>query len=163
MPNWMEGNLKIKGKQKDIVKFFTEQFTDKNEGFNLELDTDELGLKQKYNAASLWFKDISRAFTDDNYVTIHYKDYWNKQKNYEEEIVAVSIRFCQAWSLKPKEFAELAKRYNLCFKILGHDQGMQITQRLEVSSNGEIIDFEEQKIESSLDWCWNVDNCNFGG
>ena len=75
MPNWMEGNLKIKGKQKNIVKFFTEQFTDENEGFNLELDPDELGFKQKYNNTSLCFKDISRAFTDDNYVTIHYKDY----------------------------------------------------------------------------------------
>ena len=164
MPNWCEGNLKIRGKKENIIKFLTEG-TSLLDGFwepkeikpEIEVnDCDEIEIKNidKIKGIDfLYIKGTRRHFIDpiENEIYIHNTD--------EKEAVICLENFKEAWGIDTEALRVISKRYSIDFKIYAFESGMEFNQDIEIIK-GKIVKDEEIKFK---DYVWECIEPNIGG
>ena len=164
MPNWCEGNLKIRGEKENIIKFLKEG-TSLLEGyfFPKEIETEielnecnEIIIKNidKHNGIeTLYIKGTRRNFIDpiENEIYIHNTD--------EEEAVICLENFKAAWGIDAEALRVISKRYDIDFKIYAFESGMEFNQDVEIIK-GKIVKDEEIKFK---DYVWECIEPNIGG
>ena len=164
MPNWCKGNLKIRGKKENIIKFLTEG-TSLLDGFwepkeikpEIEVnDCDEIEIKNIDKVKGidfLYIKGTRRHFIDpiENEIYIHNTD--------EKEAVICLENFKAAWGIDTEALRVISKRYSIDFKSYAFESGMEFNQDIEIIK-GKIVKDEEIKFK---DYVWECIEPNIGG
>ena len=164
MPNWCKGNLKIRGKKENIIKFLTEG-TSLLDGFwepkeikpEIEVnDCDEIEIKNIDKVKGidfLYIKGTRRHFIDpiENEIYMHNTD--------EKEAVICLENFKAAWGIEAGALRVISKRYSIDFKIYAFESGMEFNQDIEIIK-GKIVKDEEIKFK---DYVWECIEPNIGG
>lgn len=170
MPNWCEGSLKVRGKRKDVFRFFTEgvnvyeYFTQdgqciealasKDDWLYVEPDTSD-GFEYIYYSPDnghysnlVYIEGTDRAFIDDDADAISVP----VAEDDHEVTVYASIK--QAWDMRVSDWVKLSKATNLHFKLYGIESGGAFTRAIEVN-NGELIENETVSYKTNDDFIWN--------
>lgn len=149
MPNWIEGTLKLRGKQEDIKRFFRE---------GLDASTwvkhEKLEDQVKDNSREGWLnfdfkhephiKGTRRAFVTDDCI---YMDE-------AEGVVCVNVK--QAWAFCGENkdldvWKAISEKYNVDIKLFGIESGMCFTQEIVIVRGRKPIVNEKQY----EDWDWD--------
>ncbi|NFQ84158.1 hypothetical protein FDG04_02270 [Clostridium sporogenes] len=163
MPNWCTGDLKVRGKYKDIKEFLEKELV--AVGGNIlnreykapEVKESEYELEVETTNGGLWFKNAYRSyFESDIYIYIDCDDEDDKEKNL---ITANLGELKTAWGTDTNALTDLSKQYNLDFKIYAYERGMEFNIDFEVHK-GEIIKNNEIKFD---DYVWECTNPEIGG
>ena len=159
MPNWIEGNLKVRGKYDDVKKYlcegiqgyyFTKDFEGVPQSKDKFMSVEDTG---DWIEVSFWgephITGTHRAFVEDCTVYLEPSD---------EDVVAV-MPFRQAWSFKAGEFKKLSDEWNLDFRLQGWERGMEFGEDIT------IVRGEEPKCEllDYDDWYWDCPMPFMGG
>lgn len=164
MPNWCKGNLKIRGKKGNIIKFL-EEGTSLLEGFwepkeikpKIQInDCDEIEIEnidEVKGIDCLYIKGTRRNFIDpiENEIYIHDTD--------EEEQIICLKNFKAAWGIDADALKVISKRYGIDIKIYAFEAGMEFNQDIEIVK-GKIIKDEEIKFKN---YVWECVEPNLGG
>lgn len=164
MPNWCKGNLKIRGKKENIIKFL-EEGTSLLDGFwepkeikpKIEInDCDEIEIKNLDETKGinyLYIKGTRRNFIDpvENEIYVHDED--------EEEQIICLENFKAAWGIDAAALRMISNRYSIDIKIYAFEAGMEFNQDIEIIK-GEIIKDEEITFK---DYVWECIEPNIGG
>ena len=131
MPNWVEGILKVRGKQKDIINFIENGLTlqkniyyeygkSKLKGIKpkAELDNEYIIIKNSKEGDYIYINETSRHFADtaDEISTTYILN----------GICILLLDFSAAWSIDTEELADISKKYNIDLKIYGFESGRRI-------------------------------------
>ncbi|MEZ0482617.1 hypothetical protein [Planococcus sp. SSTMD024] len=170
MPNWAEGSLKVRGKEKDIVAFlrgalggipsFGASIKAALGGGEIEvpgvtIEEDDFNMVIS-SPNGLHIEGSRRAFIEGSV------DYWFLDEDDEEEpaqVVFTIDNFKQAWAVQSDNFARLSEKYNIDIKIHAFERGMQFNQLIEIHK-GEIIHDQEIQFD---DYEWECVMPNLGG
>ena len=164
MPNWCKGNLKIRGKKENIIKFL-EEGTSLLDGFwepkeikpKIEInDCDEIEIKNLDETKGinyLYIKGTRKNFINpvENEIYVHDED--------EEEQIICLENFKAAWGIDAAALRMISNRYNIDIKIYAFEAGMEFNQDIEIIK-GEIIKDEEITFK---DYVWECIEPNIGG
>lgn len=164
MPNWCEGNLKIRGKKENIIRFLEEGtslldvFWEPKE-INPEIEEneyDEIEIKninKEKDINCLYIKGTTRHFIDpiENEIYIHHID--------EDEQVICLKKFKAAWNINADELRKISETYNIDIKVYGFECGMKFNQDIEIIK-GKII---KDVVITFTDYEWECIEPNIGG
>lgn len=163
MPNWCEGSLKVRGKKKDILKFFTEgvnaykghwendryikEVQPKSECFRVEEDSEETNIYYKDDFT--YIEGTKRAFLtdEDRYVCI-------PNDEPEDKTLVVVTKVSQAWDLRVEDWIDISKKYKLDLKLYGIDKGWGFDRAIEIW-NGTVIQNYATTYKNYDEFKWN--------
>ena len=170
MPNWCQGSLKVRGKRKDVRKFFTEgvnvyeHFTKddehvevlvpKDDWLYIDLDASDESEYIYYNpnagcySNSVYIEETNRAFIDDDNdpIIIPVTD--------DDCEVVVYAPIKQAWDFRIDDWAKLSGFTQLHFKLYGIEKGGGFVHSIDVD-NGQVLEDKTTSFESDDDFIWN--------
>ena len=163
MPNWCEGNIKIRGKKKDVIEFLENEIL-KMYMINLFEERKAENIKMEHNGFSyvyelegdknyLYLKDSARCFVEQNIIEIYIYSDSNKAPTY------LTLNIKQAWGIDEKLFEKLSKKYNLDFNIYASEKGMEFEQYITII-DGKITRNETKKYD---DFYFEAINPELGG
>lgn len=168
MPNWIEGNMKVRGSECDVFKFFSEGFS-YYDGEWVTID----GIPQYISV-----KDESKVrvhiYDDGESAEVSIPDgchidgtrrafcmgediYFDDIKCEDEVTKVVPVR--QAWGWVTENYVELSKKYNIDIKLIGWEMGMEYKGELLVL-RGKDPEYSETTYD---DWYWETECPTFGG
>lgn len=152
MPNWCKGDLKVRGKKENIKKFLLEGIQPISKGlFNPEtVETeiiwdDELEFTIKSETRTFYINGTRRNFIRSEII----ETYINEWEENEERVIVLE-NYEAAWAIDTDELAEISKKFNIDFKILGFEKGMRFNHDIEIVK-GEIIK-DKEIIFSDYEW-----------
>lgn len=164
MPNWCEGNIRMRGKKEDILNLLRNEIvycvrdweTRKTILHPIVVETneiDDIRIKSSIDDPRGWYyiKGSKRAFLDNIQPAefLELEDTW----------YIIFECFKQAWALSAEDFVEVSKKYNVDIHIFGWERGMEFTQEVEIL-NGVITKNESKDYP---DWLWDCDMPYLGG
>lgn len=164
MPNWCEGNVKIRGKKKDVIAFLENEilkcsFTnimEETKKENIKMDHDGFSYVYELDSESksyLYLKDSARCFIEQNKIEIYLYSDSNKAPTY------LTLEIKQAWGIEEELFEKLSKKYNLDFNIYVSEKGMEFEQYITII-DGEITKNETKEYD---DFYFEAINPELGG
>lgn len=162
MPNWCEGSLKVRGKKKDVYRFFTEgvQYYEgrfvNDKVVSVPMEKEKWVSIREYEdfidiyylKSGIYVEGTQRAFVDKGH-DIHIPNDVS-----DDTVVTSCIAIRQAWEFVIQDWVELSKKYDLHMKLYGIESGMLFVQEAEFN-NGELISNHVTKYEDSDDFNWN--------
>lgn len=161
MPNWIKGDLKVRGTKENVRKFLLEGLEPIPRGFlNREpvetelICDDEFEFTIKSETGIFYIKNTRRNFIEQDII----ETYINEWEDNEERVLVLED-YKSAWGIQTEALAQISKRYNIDFKILGFEQGMEFNQDIEVVK-GRIVRNEEIKFN---DYQWECIRPHIGG
>lgn len=166
MPNWCEGNIRFRGKQKDIKRFLKSEIVDCH--YSKEVGNDEeepviedkdyyLIIKTKGEGHWLYIRNTARNFLPD------YNEIYLDEESDEKETIICIDGFKAAWSFERCDaWKEFAKQYSMDVRMTGYDCGMLFSQVKTIYRDGKIKDVVHE-YENGDDWYWNCPMPNNGG
>lgn len=164
MPNWIKGNIKIRGEKENVTSFveneilkmyYTPLFAPAK-GENVKLERGEYEYSHKLNDENkeyYYLNGSARCFIEQNEISIDVYVYDEEQQTY------LTLEFKQAWDVETELFEQLSKKYNLDFNIYASERGMEFERYITIIK-GEIIRNEDKKYD---DWCFEAINPEIGG
>lgn len=170
MPNWIEGNIKVRGAEKDLYKFFSKAFSyyslkhvKQNGKLDLITVKDESKIKIYHGdddecyaeieiPADCYLEGTRRAFINAN-ESVYFEDITSE----EQRTICVSLR--QAWEWSIENYISLSEKYNVDIKVIGWECGMCYKGEVEVI-RGQEPKYMETKYD---DWEWETEFPNLGG
>ena len=163
MPNWIEGTMKLRGKQKDIKRFFDEGLEPSSWFWENKLDDqviDESG--DEYLEYS--FKDEPHVIGTRRMFILNTTIYMYK----EEGVCTVPIK--QAWSFSARDsdeekLIEIADKFHIDIKLYGIECGIQFCQEVLVLHGNEEKqgDIKYNNVVQYEDWDWECPFPHMGG
>lgn len=129
MPNWCEGQLKIKGTIRQISAFVKAAFDERQYEINIDTPTN-IDITLEKNA---WIKGSRRAFCD-GYVVV------DTQSETEKRVAVLDFR--QAWDVESDTLLKLAKKTHVDIRLYAFEQGMEFNRNIEII-NGELTKDED--------------------
>ena len=160
MPNWCTGDLKVRGKYKDIKEFLSKEMiilggSPFNREYKEPLIDESCGIEIKVGNQGMWFRNAYRSYFENNI------DIWiDDELKENDSIITLNLGELQtAWGTDTKALTKLSKQYNLDFKIYAYERGMQFNIDFEVHK-GEVIKNNEIKFD---DYIWECPNPEIGG
>ena len=161
MPNWIEGTLHLRGKVKDIHRFLSEGISKSVSLWNRDIQEtiiDDSRPKEGVVAFNFmhdpWIVDTQRAFLNDQYVAIRYKD--------ENEETSTSLVVNQAWSFKTDNWIALSKKYDIDIRLNGFECGGKFGQQITILRGDPEPTVDEEVLKYD-DWEWECPFPNMGG
>ena len=164
MPNWCKGNLKIRGRKENIIKFL-EEGTSLLDGLwepkeikpEIEInDCDEIEIK---NLDKL--KGIDHLYikgTHRNFIVPVENEIYIYDIDEKEQIICLE-NFKAAWGIDADALRVISDRYDIDIKIYAFEAGMEFNQDIEIIK-GKIIKDDEIKFEN---YQWECIEPNLGG
>ena len=163
MPNWCEGTMKLRGRAKDILRFFHEGL-DASTWLGGEKIEDQVFDKSGEGEIYFEFKNephikgTRRAFITGNDVYCYYD-------GKEEEDIVACVNVKQAWAFAAddggdlKKWQEISNEYNVDIRLFGIEMGMEFTNEVIIVRGKKPIVNEKQY----EDWMWECPFPNMGG
>ncbi|MDF2854256.1 MAG: hypothetical protein K0Q87_107 [Neobacillus sp.] len=165
MPNWCEGNLKVRGSKENIRRFLLEAFTPihpmiiqalrpdlKAPDVNLIEDEWSMRIESTGNDG-FHVKGTRRNFIESSSIE------WEIRDEDAETHVLVIEDYKAAWGIDANPLAELSKEYGIDLKIYAFERGMEFNQDIEIHK-GTIIKNDEIQFK---DYQWECIQPNLGG
>lgn len=158
MPNWCEGNIRLRGKRGDIEAFLREELTYgiSDNPVNVKHEFDDCFMfygmsddPDKKSWCELYVKDTRRNFIDAPF----------EIELYDEDMCVRIDGFRAAWDIDPEPYIEKSKKYHLDIKLVGVEMGQQFERVIEII-DGEVKRFE---CHDYKDWDWEAMFPNMGG
>jgi hypothetical protein len=160
MPNWCEGVLRIRGKQKDIINLVESRFVLPNYKENITESIKYVDdgkymtiTDQRFIETELWVKNSRRMFIE---LLWEFEFLDNHDM---EEIITVTCNCRQAWGMDSQFLAELSNEYKVDFRIYAFEKGSEFNQDIEVI-NGEVTKDDTIKFK---DYQWECIDPTIGG
>ena len=166
MPNWCDGNIRVRGTYDRIVKFFKETLValkadEKGEIVEVPIKVIKDGdfhtvlcKPDKLNIQEFWFQGSKRQFLKRK--SVHLTDY--SDEDFQEIVICVH-GFHGAWGIDLDAFETYAKKYGVDIKIVGYERGMEFVEWAEFLRDGQV----KEKTERFDDWDWDCPWPNLGG
>lgn len=152
MPNWAEGTIKFRGKEKDIIDLIKSEFVSPYDDFKVTVDEDEAELNLSAETSYFYISGTRRAFILNDKISI--------DKISDDETMVVEINnFRQAWAAVPENYIQMSESYNVDIKIFTFERGMEFTQEIEIT-NGVVIKDISKEYD---DYEWEVPFAGMGG
>lgn len=160
MPNWCEGNIKIRGKFDEVKRFLIEGTACYRMDFEKmkeipDTENKEIIFDNDNEFCIAYHKDTHISNTRRAFICGEVEIY-RPERNIK---IIAALPFRQAWAIDADSFVEISKKYNVDIKILGFDRGMQFSQEVVVIQ-GELIKDKEKKYRS---WGWDCPFPYLGG
>lgn len=171
MPNWIEGNIRVRGSYKSIIKLFKENLsvvvTDpkgwETHEYPPEVDEDKhrtiiFNPRGASLLTGLYVKGTRRNFIDGPV------EIWDENED-DTEIIFCQDKFKAAWSFTNEKSDEayraMAQKYGVDIRLYGIEAGMEFTQWKTYYRDGRI----EERVEEylNIDWQWECPFPNMGG
>lgn len=164
MPNWCEGNLRLRGTKKNIKDFIENEIV-----YNVFVGDDCQELKptvdetehemlltppQGYMRDDFYIKGTHRNFIFSGSIEICWPE-----ADEDEEIIVIIDDFNSAWGFNKQGWVEHAKKYGIDVRMIGFEQGMQFSQTMTITRDGEVTD----DVKHYNDWNWECPFPNMGG
>jgi hypothetical protein len=154
MPNWICGDLKVRGTKENIKKFLIEGLISTGSKIRPEIIRDDTWkFSIRSNTDFFYIKDTRRSFIEKE--EIH--TYINDWEDDEERVIVLEYK--SAWGIDVVGLVNLSKEFNIDFKILGFELGMEFNQDVEIIK-GEVIKNEEITFD---DYEWECIRPHIGG
>lgn len=164
MPNWCEGNLKIRGKRKKIIDFINNTLVKVNwhidekerKEYPINIVPDEYGeinIETETKENYLYFKDSRRMFPTGE-IDIYLDDEEDK-----EQVIYMGIK--QAWKIDIDYLQKLSKENDVDLRIVGYECGMYFVQEIEIVK-GNIVRDRVNEYKGN-EWIWEIDDPSLGG
>ena len=160
MPNWCEGVLRIRGKQKDIIKMISEQcylynYKEQTQEFVPYInDTKYMAIPdERFIDTELWLKDCHRMAVELSW-DFEYLDLYDM-----EEVITLACNCRQAWGISSEDLQNLSLLYNVDFRIYAFERGAEFNQDVEVIG-GVVKKDDTIKFQN---YTWDCINCMIGG
>lgn len=154
MANWICGDLKVRGTKENIKKFLIEGLISTGSKIKPEITCDD---KWKFsirsNTDSFYIKGTRRSFIEKEGIYTYIND-WEDD---EERVIVLEYK--SAWGIDVVGLVNLSKEFNIDFKILGFELGMEFNQDVEIIK-GEVIKNEEITFD---DYEWECIRPHIGG
>ena len=153
MPNWIEGTMKLRGKQKDIKRFFDEglepssYFGEVNKLEDQVQDDSGDGYLEYHFRNEPYICGTRRMFITDSDAYMYDED----------GVCCFDIK--QAWGFKAEELEKISAKFNVDIRVYGIEMGMQFCEEILIE-NGKTIYDKEIKYG---DWDWECPFPNMGG
>lgn len=168
MPNWVEGNIRIRGKRTAIISFLENEL--ESTGYERLIDAPVVGAldvkddgiefsvcipeeRRNLSFACIYIKGTRRNFIDDKDICL----LLDEEKDTTDTICIDGFK--AAWCIEPKPYLEKAKRYGVDIRIVGFERGMQFMQVIEIV-DGELRENSEIEYDN---WNWDCTMPNMGG
>lgn len=169
MPNWIEGTLKLRGKRRDIERFFDDGTgpanwpnpEDRKNPVTKSVELDNVGVSYGVN---YYFRNCAhitgtrRAFIEDGELYIEHE--------YDEEDIIACIDIRQAWAFDAGKdskdldnWKRISEEYNLDLRLYGIECGMMFCQEIIIIRGREAI-VNEWQYEN---WDWECPFPRKGG
>ena len=153
MPNWCEGPIKIRGKYENVKKFLTEGVNIYKDTWNGEERISEAVPREKWLAIEEGVKNnVTNIFRHYNEPDLYTNDWvyieetkrafitdFDIDLDKDDDPVVAVANFAQAWGIRPEEFAKLAEKYEVDFRLYGIDGSMGFFEEYEILDNGKTI------------------------
>lgn len=168
MPNWCEGNIRLRGTAAAIKEFLknelavtgyanglartVSQTQPEYKDYDDEIEICRPAATDGWLWRSLYIKGTSRNFIDGDEIYLYLGRQQEKTTVCIDDVKA-------AWGFEPEPYIEKSKKYGIDIKILGFEKGMQFRQTIEIVG-GELVEYEEKKFD---DWDWECEMPNMGG
>lgn len=154
MANWICGDLKVRGTKDNIKKFLIEGLISTGSKIKPEITCDDKwGFSIRSNTDSFYIKDTRRSFIEKEEIHIYIND-WEDD---EERVIVLEYK--SAWGIDVVGLVNLSKEFNIDFKILGFELGMEFNQDVEIVK-GKVIKDEEITFD---DYEWECIRPHIGG
>lgn len=155
MPNWCEGELKIRGKADNLKKFVLNGLIPVN-CFGQKLEKLKVknvseSLEKVESESNCWIEGTYRGFVE------KFELWLDGLDDEYNNILFFNSLF--AWDVNANELLEIAKKYNVDIKIFAFERGMQFNRDIEIV-NGKIIKDDEIKYD---DYAWECPCADLGG
>lgn len=157
MPNWCEGNLRIRGKKENIRNFLKNELicSDYNNPKPPEIEEDNSYIVLRHPTSDCFYiNNTYRNFIFTNQIEAYFDNYED-----DEDCIIIIDCFNSAWALRSDGWPDHAKKYNLDFRMFGYEQGMQFSQTMTVLSDGSV----SEDTQEYGDWYWDCPFPNLGG
>lgn len=169
MPNWCEGNIRLRGKRNAIVDFLKNEL--EYTGYEKLADCPTTGMlefEDEYDEvkvsipkgkcdllfASVYIKGTRRNFIDSKSIEVY------MDSDCEDKVHTVCVNDIKAaWGFEAEPYLEKALKYGIDIRIIGFERGMEFAQDIEIIG-GEIVKDREIKYD---DWMWECPMPNMGG
>ncbi len=162
MPNWCTGDLKVRGKYKDIKEFLSkEMFILGGSIFERTYEppviNEDYGIEISVGKEGMWFRNAYRScLNSDIDIYIDFDD----EENKDEQIITANLGELEtAWGTDTGALIKLSEQYDLDFKIYAYERGMEFNIDFEVHK-GKVIKNNEIKFD---DYVWECTNPEIGG
>lgn len=177
MPNWVVGNIRIRGTKENITGFLEEELecicrdgegnlTIMNVKASWDPDTlrilTESGSKRSYIQVKGTDRNYISYFVEQNEVTAD----WIFQNHENEEYVVLFDGFQAAWNVDPQPYIAIAKKHDVDIRILGWESGAMLDITLEFMRDGtrQNHSISGHSIpELRPTWAWLTTHPNWGG
>ena len=162
MPNWCEGNLKIRGKQEDVFNFLAENLhvwktvIVKEPTPEVKEEFDKEAIKIKKEDGELYINKTAHIDgTYRNFVKPADVAVWKRK----DGSACIAVAFKAAWGVESAPYIEFSKKYNIDIKIETFERGMEFSQYILIEK-GELKENKEIKYD---DYVWDCVMPNLGG
>lgn len=145
MPNWCQGQMKIRGEFNSLVKFIKEVFKTSE---CCGIQQEELYIHEETDT-SFWFEVKKLLYiegTRRNFVETC-DTFFNKEN--KKTVLVVPYR--AAWEIDVVPLISLSEKYSVDFKIYAFEKGMEFCQDIEIV-DGNLL--KDEKILFN-DWNWD--------
>lgn len=164
MPNWCEGNLKVRGKKEDVISFLENEIIKmeyvglfeykKGENIKMEYNGYEYSYKlEDENKTYFYLNESARCFIEQNEIEIGIYSDTDEKETY------VTLQIKQAWDIEIDLFQKLSEKYHLDFNIYASERGMEF-ERYITLINGEFTKNETKEYD---DFYFEAINPELGG
>lgn len=153
MPNWIEGTMKLRGKQENIKRFFDEglepssYFGEENKLEDQVQDESEDGFLEYHFRNEPHICGTRRMFITDSYADMYDED----------GVCCFDIK--QAWDFDAKELERISEKFNIDIRVYGIECGREFCKEILIEKGKTIYDKE---IEYG-DWFWECPFPKMGG
>lgn len=151
MPNWCEGELKVRGTKENLLTFVLNGLHPVNRrGDRLErLSINEFG--DVHSKETCWIENTRRGFVKG--VQVYLPEYETEEKI----VIFFDAKF--AWGIDAEQLLEVCNKYQVDMKIHAFECGMQINQVIEIV-DGNIL---QDNVLIFDDYDWECIHANYGG
>lgn len=185
MPNWAEGNIRLRGKKENILNFLKNELVGVIEKINTEWDQIDMGddvygrlvnyetrpviLEDNRGGTSLiikrdpdtgdafYFKNSTRQFifTEDKEIEVLFSE----GKNRNKDTIVFIDDFNGGWDVDDEYFKDIAKKYKIDIRIFVWEAGMCWSALQTFYRNGQ----HEMASRTYSDWLWDSPMPHYGG
>lgn len=164
MPNWVEGNLKIRGRIEDIKKFIEHEMV---WGQTSNLEKAKVYINEHYGEMTVHrpngeIPDYLWINGQRNYVqpsSDGFGVYWNPKNKHPDTVVMVFEGYHAAWDVDVEPYIGFSNEYNIDFRIIGFEKGMQFGVDISIE-HGNPVKVEDLTYEN---WDWDCPFPYLGG
>ena len=176
MPNWAAGNIRVRGKRENIIRYIQENLIaiyelqdNKWEERPVHLSVDAGGYelvitRDEDTWRSVWFKNSKRMFIDfDDYSTKNSYticgELSDDEKHTKEDQVLFLSGFKGAWGIDDECFRKAAVDYKVDIRIFVWERGMEWSSIATYYRDGHV----EENSQTYSDWMWESALPDYGG